>query len=86
MINWLKPKKDPDDVLKELNEKETNNPWTYGPGYHALLRAEFQNNNTEIKFDLSAGAVVKSFVNRETGELRTYVINHLTIPERPLDR
>ena len=85
-INWLQPKRTPAQVLAADLNKGGVTSWVEVPGYHTLIEAEFKNNNEDINFNLQSGAIVKSFINTDTGELRTYVINHLDVPERPTDQ
>lgn len=86
MINWLQPKRTPEEILEQDLNIEGETSWTVGPGYHTLIKAEFKDSNEELSFDLHTGAVVKSFINARTGELKTYVINYLDIEERPSDK
>lgn len=82
-INWLQPTRTIQQILDEDLNINGVTSWAEGPGYHTLIQAEIKGGGEDLNFNIGTGAIVKSFINTQTGELRTYVVNHLVLPERP---
>jgi len=56
--------------LVELNSGETGAPWTAIEGQNALMQTDF--NTSGAVFNMGKAVVVKLFMNRNTGELKTF--------------
>jgi hypothetical protein len=85
-IDWLKPKISLDSIVVFLNEKEKDEykAWKYVDDYHALMSVDLTKD--PVLFNGSGGILVKTFYNEKTGEIKTFAINYLDIPERPKDK
>lgn len=81
-IDWLEPKISLDSIVTALNSKEAieNQAWKYVDDYHALLSVDITKN--PVVFNGGSGILVKAFYNEKTGEIRTFAVNYLDIPER----
>ena len=81
-IDWLEPKIALDNIVNFLNEKESeeNKAWKYVDDYHALTSVDITKD--PVVFNNSSGILVKAFYNEKTGEVRTFALNYLDVPER----
>jgi hypothetical protein len=63
------------DILKELNGGAKGD-WEDSGGEHVMLRA-YRDPIQGIIFDADQGMVVRNFVNKITGEVKTYWVGGL---------
>ncbi len=67
-----------DKVLEELirlNEGQAQGDWVITEGFHALTSLKFKGKDKKPTFNPSSGIPVKIFINKKTGELKTYYAN-----------
>lgn len=65
-------------ILAELNKGLKTPVWIPSVGFHALMVVELVGNNVKVgNFKGNEGVPIKSFINTETGELRTYWVKHV---------
>ena len=69
-------------TIEQIQEDLTSSGgiWIALSGYHVLIAADV--NSDGVKFNMNAGVVVKTFVNLQTGEVKTFAARNLVVPER----
>lgn len=63
-------------ILKELNGGKLQGDWEDSSGHHVMLAVN-KDPLQGVKFDSNSGLVVKNFINRKTGEVKTYWLGGL---------
>lgn len=58
------------NILANLKEQSGNQDWEEIEGYQALTTV--RKSPIGVSFDPSSGVIIKGFINRTTGEVRTY--------------
>ncbi|MFH2063067.1 MAG: hypothetical protein ABIJ46_02830 [bacterium] len=71
-----------EQILKRLNGAETagDDPWEEMEGYYSMLTAVFTGKG--IINNLNRSVILKAFINKHTGEIRTFLAKVLDVPER----
>lgn len=60
--------------LRELNGGEIDGDWVSADGNHALTKLVMGTGG--LDFHAASGIPLKSFVNKQTGEVKTYLASH----------
>lgn len=58
------------EILEALNKGEKDRPWYEGAGYYVISQAELEKNSIKPG---SRSVALKVFLNKKTGEIKTYV-------------
>ena len=66
-------------ILEELNTGDSQKPWVETSGIHAVRQIEVTGGKL-IK-DKDTGFVLKFFINRKTGEVRSFYAKYTDDPE-----
>ena len=66
------------DILKTLNAGSVEGDWFAAQGFHTLTVIEFSNGEfNKAEFKPNEGVPVKTFINRETGEVKIYWVKNI---------
>jgi len=68
------------EVLDYLNKDLASKPWEDMGGVFSLPQATIDHNNKTVN-QSGSSLVLKGFINKETGEIRTYLSKLLDEPE-----
>jgi hypothetical protein len=88
VYNWVTNKRmdkvnSIENILRELNSGVDKN-WVAAPGIAALTSVTVSEaetsigNNPQVTFNASRGVIVKIFINKKTGETKTYLAKALS--------
>ncbi len=67
-----------EQILEKLNEGKATKPWTVIPGIFSLQGSKIENKQSVSKAEV---LILKSFINQETGEVKSYLSKLTDEPE-----